>query len=74
VLPHIVAGAMCAVKDAEALSFVLCNVHAPEEVHSALQRAFRIRYKRCCECQVTSLVESLGAVPNPNSGREAFAR
>jgi 2-polyprenyl-6-methoxyphenol hydroxylase-like FAD-dependent oxidoreductase len=64
---------MCAIEDAEALAFVLRS-SSVADVHAALLRAFRLRYKRASECQAASRAEGLGAPPNPNSGKEAFAR
>jgi 2-polyprenyl-6-methoxyphenol hydroxylase-like FAD-dependent oxidoreductase len=64
---------MCAIEDAEALAFVLRS-SSVADVHAALLRAFRLRYKRAFGCQAASRAEGLGAPPNPNGGKEAFAR
>jgi salicylate hydroxylase len=73
VLPHVAAGAMSAIEDAEALSAFLRGV-APEGVHDALMRTFRVRYKRASECQSGSRKEGLFSAPNPNTKEDALRR
>lgn len=53
VLPHQAGGALSAIEDAEALGAFLRNV-APHGVHEALQRVFRVRFKRTAEFQLKS--------------------
>jgi 2-polyprenyl-6-methoxyphenol hydroxylase-like FAD-dependent oxidoreductase len=72
-LPHQGAGAMSAIEDAEALAFALRGVPAAG-VHAALQRAFRLRYKRASDCQAASRAECLFAPPNPQGGTQMFER
>lgn len=72
-LPHQGAGAMCAIEDAEALAVHLCGA-GRVGVPTALERVFRLRYKRCMEAQAASRAEGLGAKARPDAGRQLFER
>jgi 2-polyprenyl-6-methoxyphenol hydroxylase-like FAD-dependent oxidoreductase len=67
VLPHRAAGAVSAIEDAEALSVFLRGA-IPDSVHDALQRVFRVRYKRVSEIQAGSRADGLLSPPDPHAG------
>jgi 2-polyprenyl-6-methoxyphenol hydroxylase-like FAD-dependent oxidoreductase len=55
VLPHMAGGAMSAIEDAESLAAVL-QFEPKSNINSALNRAFRIRFKRASFFQLSSRV------------------
>jgi salicylate hydroxylase len=57
VLPHMAGGAMSAIEDAESLAAVL-QFEPKSNINSALNRAFRIRFKRASFFQLSSVASS----------------
>jgi salicylate hydroxylase len=64
VLPHQAGGALSGIEDAEGLGTFLRGV-TRDGVHNALQRVFRLRFKRASRYQLLSRVEGIkkGAPP-----------
>jgi 2-polyprenyl-6-methoxyphenol hydroxylase-like FAD-dependent oxidoreductase len=69
VLPHRGAGANSAIEDAEAISHYLKGVsRSGEDIHAALQRAFRVRFRRTARFQLISRREGIqGPAPTQKS-------
>jgi 2-polyprenyl-6-methoxyphenol hydroxylase-like FAD-dependent oxidoreductase len=66
VLPHQAGGALSSIEDAEALGAFLRGA-TPDNVHAALQRVFRVRFKRTAQYQLKSRAEGLRAEGPPPS-------
>jgi 2-polyprenyl-6-methoxyphenol hydroxylase-like FAD-dependent oxidoreductase len=69
VLPHVAAGAMSAIEDAEAISFYLRGANR-DTVHDALLQAFRARYKRASWAQAKSRADGLLVAAPRNSAED----
>jgi hypothetical protein len=68
VLPHRGAGANCAIEDAEAISHYLKGVsRSGEDIHAALQRVFRMRFRRTARFQLICRRGIQGPAPTPKS-------
>jgi 2-polyprenyl-6-methoxyphenol hydroxylase-like FAD-dependent oxidoreductase len=70
VLPHQAGGAMSAIEDAEALGVFLRDTSPKPESESitvteALQRVFRVRFRRASQVQHDSHVEGIQAAAPP---------
>lgn len=75
VLPYQAAGAMSALEDAEALATCLRDITVgsdPKSINDALQRVFRLRYKRASECQLRSRAVGLGLPPSKTATEDLF--
>ncbi|KAI5450866.1 hypothetical protein NCC49_002607 [Naganishia albida] len=68
-LPHQGQGAAAAIEDAEALGYVLRNT-TRDQVPEALQRVFRLRYRRATMVQQASRAAGLGDMMKKASGFE----
>jgi salicylate hydroxylase len=68
-LPHQGQGAAAAIEDAEALGYVLRNA-TREQVPEALQKVFRLRYRRATMVQQASRAAGLGDMLKKASGFE----